>query len=352
MPFFSIIIPVFNAEAFIAHTVANILRQQFNDYELLLIDDGSTDGTGEICDDLASTNSNVIVFHTFNEGISNARNRGLHAATGKYVVFMDHDDEVNDNLLQIVYNKLSEKDVDILKFGYKEILSENGNIISERSLNITGDLKVGPSDISKYFLKIFDDKLLINVWDGVFSRSFLIRHQILFNTRFIYGGEDIDFNLQCIGHKPVIYFISDVLYYHYIRIKTSTSTKFNISRLTNLQDWSIRFNDILKKLGVVINRNTSILYTDIILKEQIGPVVDILTSKECNYSESEKIRIIKKIVCPLYVDSNFFRINPFRLLKKDLKYGILYVLIKLRWYSMCIKLYNMRVKLQQFKTGK
>ena len=88
----SIIVPVYNCEKFLNQCVESILSQQFEDYELLLIDDGSTDSSGQMCDKWAANDEKISVFHIANAGVSNARNIGLSSADGKYITFIDSDD--------------------------------------------------------------------------------------------------------------------------------------------------------------------------------------------------------------------------------------------------------------------
>ena len=97
---FSIIVPVYNSESFIKVCLDSILEQTYPDFELLLIDDGSTDRSGEICDKYAGKDSRIRVFHEKNEGVSASRNKGLEMASGRYVNFVDSDDWVSPDYLQ------------------------------------------------------------------------------------------------------------------------------------------------------------------------------------------------------------------------------------------------------------
>lgn len=132
MPVISIIIPVYNTKPYLSRCIESVLNQNYADYELLLIDDGSSDGSKEICDTYAETDSRIRVFHKENGGVSSARNMGLNHAKGEWVYFVDSDDEVLPGGLQTLVNCISDE-VDIVMGGYVEV-DERGisSVIDER----------------------------------------------------------------------------------------------------------------------------------------------------------------------------------------------------------------------------
>ena len=103
---FSIIIPVYNVEKYLKKCLTSIVQQNFNDYELILVDDGSTDMSGKICDEFEEKYNNIIVMHISNSGVSNARNKGLEIARGEYIWFVDSDDYVEPEALKILSEQL------------------------------------------------------------------------------------------------------------------------------------------------------------------------------------------------------------------------------------------------------
>lgn len=109
----SCIVPVYNSCKYLRRMLDSILGQSFNDFELILIDDGSTDSSGEICDEYASKDSKICVYHKENGGVSSARNLGLSKAEGKYIIFMDSDDLIAPNMLQALVTDLESNDADI-----------------------------------------------------------------------------------------------------------------------------------------------------------------------------------------------------------------------------------------------
>lgn len=113
-PLISIIVPVYNVENYIDKCLQSILNQSYENLEVLLIDDGSVDHSGEICDDYARIDKRIRVFHQINKGVSSARNKGLELSAGKYIVFIDADDYVKPDYLEILYGDMEEYQVDIV----------------------------------------------------------------------------------------------------------------------------------------------------------------------------------------------------------------------------------------------
>ena len=118
MPTISVIVPVYNVEKYLCCCVDSILAQTFTDIEVLLVDDGSTDGSGAICDEYAQKDSRVRVFHKANGGVSSARNLGLDEATGKFFLLCDSDDVIHPQLLSMAVSEIDQNELDCLIYGY------------------------------------------------------------------------------------------------------------------------------------------------------------------------------------------------------------------------------------------
>ena len=118
MPTISVIVPVYNVEKYLRCCVDSILAQTFTDIEVLLVDDGSTDGSGAICDEYAQKDSRVRVFHKANGGVSSARNLGLDEAAGKYFLLCDSDDVIHPQLLSMAVSEIEQNELDCLIYGY------------------------------------------------------------------------------------------------------------------------------------------------------------------------------------------------------------------------------------------
>ena len=119
----SIIVPVYNVETFLNKCVNSLLNQDLpkEDYEIILVDDGSTDGSGNLCDSLAEEHGNIRVIHQQNRGLSGARNAGIPVASGDYVLFVDSDDYLCPNVLGTLVGRMEDQDLDILRFNYQNV---------------------------------------------------------------------------------------------------------------------------------------------------------------------------------------------------------------------------------------
>ena len=123
-PAISIIVPVYNAEKYLERCVRSILLQDFTDFELLLVDDGSNSVCSQLCDALAARDPRIRVFHTPNGGTSTARNYGLSQAAGHYIAFADSDDYVLENWLSSMYDTAIQENADIVKIGFYEVAND------------------------------------------------------------------------------------------------------------------------------------------------------------------------------------------------------------------------------------
>lgn len=120
-PWFSVIVPVYNVEKYLDRCVQSLLTQSCQNMEIILVDDGSTDSSGRICSEYAEKYEHIAVIHKPNGGLASARNSGMEAASGKYLVFVDSDDWIDSETLEILYDHSKKTDADILNYGYKKI---------------------------------------------------------------------------------------------------------------------------------------------------------------------------------------------------------------------------------------
>lgn len=140
MPYFSITIPVYNVEKYINQCLDSVLEQSFKDFEVIILDDGSTDKSGSICDEYCRKDKRFRVIHDKNMGLLMARRRALSYVMGKYVLFLDSDDFWEKNLLESIYNVTSEHEVDMVFFRYRAINDENAEVYQQKKLLMNKEL--------------------------------------------------------------------------------------------------------------------------------------------------------------------------------------------------------------------
>ena len=123
----SVIVPIYNTEKYLVECVESIRKQTYSNIEIILVDDGSTDASIEICDEFAEKDSRVIVFHKENEGVAVARNFGIQQSNGQYVVIVDSDDVAVDKMIEVLYTQIKENDADIAVGNYYIYDESDGN---------------------------------------------------------------------------------------------------------------------------------------------------------------------------------------------------------------------------------
>ncbi len=203
MSLISIIVPVYNSGLCLCRCVDSILAQSYGKFELLLIDDGSKDNSGEICDNYAIQDKRVRVFHKRNQGVSSARNLGIEKAEGEFLVFVDSDDWVDADYLMTLYPKNGE---DLMSCSF---VVEGDCDMNDRLLDVTYDVVEIIKGISN------TDSLSV-VWCKCFKRSILIDNNIRFKEN-IHKSEDKIFILDYLCTKINLASSVPIRQYHYVR---------------------------------------------------------------------------------------------------------------------------------------
>ncbi len=205
MPFFSIIIPVYNVKRYLEKCLESVLSQSFEDFECILIDDGSKDGSAQICDALAAQDKRIRVVHKENEGVAIARNTGIHIATGAFLMFLDSDDTISEGLLEACFNKIESTNSDILVFGYQRITENNDVFLSSIPRNNLTKQEMFNEAYDFSFLlvvKIYKKKLFSGInfekLSGItFSEDSILTLELMSKTEKICFLPIIGYNYLC-----------------------------------------------------------------------------------------------------------------------------------------------------------
>lgn len=238
----SLIIPVYNAERYLKQCLDSIVNQTMTDFECILIDDGSTDFSGEICDQYASLSSAPFfrVIHQRNAGVSAARNKGIELATGEYITFVDADDWLAPDYIQAMQTLV--KKADFIAVGMYDWMSERECV---KVQNATADL-YNLNDDSQ-FLTLIKCKRLTGPWCKLYDASIIQKHNLQFNTEISFG-EDKEFVANYISHCNSAYISDYCGYYYRVDVAGSLSRKVHKERyLTEYRIWEIWYASILKR---------------------------------------------------------------------------------------------------------
>lgn len=227
-PILSVITPVYNAEKYVENCVRSILAQEFADFELLLVNDGSTDASGNICERLAGEDSRIRVFHQKNMGPAAARNLALEQVKGQFVGFCDSDDMLNPHYYSVLMDNIRKHDADIVGVSFKSV-DEQGIVTHNTHTN-----KVYVWNNEEAYREFLTRRCMdIHIWTKVYRRDFLDRNKI----RFVYIKghkleEDFMFNLQVFrSARLVVYEDRDL--YTYLKKDSSLSRDFLRNNLHN-----------------------------------------------------------------------------------------------------------------------
>ena len=216
-PILSIILPVYNGEAFVERAIRSVLDQELADWELIVVNDGSTDRSEEIIQKFCALDVRIAGISQENKGLSAARNAGYCKAAGKYIVFLDVDDYVEPNYYSGLVASTEKSGADFVVSGYTRDFVHSGGTtqlhpvrFEDQLLSCSHDkVQLQKSCTQTYFYNVY-----IHVWNKIYRRDFLQKHGIMFDESIRYA-EDVPYNIECLIHAKSIQFLS-LTGYHYV----------------------------------------------------------------------------------------------------------------------------------------
>lgn len=245
---FSIIIPAFNCEETIERTVDSIAVSGIKDYEILIIDDGSTDKTGSICDSLAQKMPTVRCIHQANEGVSAARNCGIKNSLGDYLIFFDADDYVESNSFCNAVKIIEAEHPDILLFGMFFEYYSRGKVYRRDSYIPSCSGMLSLEQIKQYFSSLYLCNALTPVWNKIFSKELIIDTDTHFNTDMIVL-EDFLFTLVALSKCDKVYCLQEAIY-HYRQPEYEKHAYNRLCHINDLPEYLAPFSRQIELLGV------------------------------------------------------------------------------------------------------
>ena len=289
----TLIMPVYNAERFLKNTLNYVTNQTLKEIEILIINDGSTDKSGLICDEYALRDQRVTVIHQKNKGMCASRNLGIDMAQGEYIAFADNDDEFDENMLKDNYEMAITHHADMIKFGRKCIwTNSDGEVLGTETRKFPERIMNREEIIGEYFLLQQKD-VLTAAWDGMYKTTMLKENKVKFYEHFRYGMEDTIFSREAIQYANTLILNSECYYTHIIRGTYSISTKFNRQALDKFKEACLLEQQVWKNLGID-NREDGEKEQSI-AKDYLIPVLYVLGSENCNWSLSQKIEYLKEL---------------------------------------------------------
>lgn len=307
----TIIVPIYNGEQNIDRCINSIIKQTYKNIEIILINDGSTDQTGNICDKYATEDSRIKVIHKRNNGVSSARNDAIKLANGKYIGFVDVDDYVDNKYIEILYTNAIKNNVPIsmcnyyIKKGNKIIKKYTGNEISGFLNN---------KEFYKYIIGNYYKGVL---WNKLFKRDIFIKDDgINFNLldSNIHICEDLLFLIQnCQNIEKFYYDNNSFLYYHCLSDNSAYSSEYNEKKITEIYAYD-------KIIPIIEQKYEELLlnYKEIYVNTAISLRAKYLDSE--NKSKNELIKM-EEFVTKYY---NEIERSPYIGMKRKMYYKIYY----------------------------
>ena len=249
-PTISVIVPVYNAEKYLRRCIDSVLAQTYTDFELLLIDDGSKDKSGEICDEYAIKDNRIRVVHKDNTGVSDTRNRGMDMAQGDYLMFLDADDFwVQSSFISLFIGKAREFDLDIVRGEYSA-MNEDGTFAWSREI---------PEKRGEYAGKVLKsvDFLEYGICSEYFLWLSMFKRSSIGNIRFEVGRiflEDMLFYSTFLLQDLKCMYVPDIRFYAYRKNKDSASNSVNVKKLADSFSMCYYFHELSYQTPVPVLR--------------------------------------------------------------------------------------------------
>ena len=216
-PIISVIVPIYNVEKYLPKCIESITNQTYTSLQIILVNDGSTDSCGEICDEYALKDDRIIVIHNENSGVASARNSGLEIASGEFLMFVDSDDYISSDAIQVLYDRIIKDNTDMAIAKHIDVFSDGNS--NDRFCSWIKDSVITNGDV---FSKMADDEFFAvsvcvkmfkkSVFDGIFFPPLLC-------------GEDLCVCLQVVNRCEKISIVNKTIYYYFQRSNSAVHKK-------------------------------------------------------------------------------------------------------------------------------
>lgn len=255
-PLVSTIIPVYNAESFLDQTISSILGQTYKNIELILVDDGSTDQSGRICDYYASKNMRIKSHHIANHGVSYARNYGIEVSHGDYVHFVDADDKIPADFIELMLNSISSKNSDVALCGIARIFEYFEDVHR---------LDNGIYSVEEFFCKLYKNDRFgtTSACIGLYKMELIREHHIRFPEK-LRCGEDTMFVIEYMKYTKKISTVKDTAYC-YMYFNENSATRNLYYDYYQQEQW--RYDEVCGIIGnIKLQNEISYYYIDLIIR--------------------------------------------------------------------------------------
>ena len=294
----SVLMPVYNSEKFLEETVQAVINQSYTNWELILVDDGSTDNSKKLCDELRKKENRIKFIDKKNTGVSDTRNVALKNAKGQYVVFVDSDDLIHKDYLKLLVNSMNKYNTDLSVCNFIERKISSTGKVDDINREFCPKEVMEMSEMKDYIMDFGNSGLLNPLWNKIYKREIIENNNITFDEK-VETGEDFIFNLQYFRKTKKISFIKEMLYYYIRRNNNSITYKY----IENMYEkgWEIHWllESFLKDMGFYNEENAYVLYGNHLTG--VFSAFLNLYHDNCKLTSKEKKTYIKNIISKPYV---------------------------------------------------
>lgn len=328
MDLISIVVPIFNVEQYLSKCIESILRQTYQNIEIILIDDGSTDECGKICDEYKTKDTRIIVVHKKNGGLSDARNAGIVCAKGKYITFIDSDDYVSNDYIDDLYNTLINTGADISIVDMLSVYDGEEERITKNHLN---------NNIFEYsseeaILNTLDVRLRQSAWGKLYPKCFF--ESIKFPVGSIY--EDIAVVFYLLMKAKKVSFLGKKDYFYLVRNNSIMTSSFTINQFYSLRN-------IEEELDCVLSQYPN--YSDKIYARKCYDELFVYYRLRKSKKHKEYIDEYKALV--KRIASNINKIKNFKNIKKSIRIRMLAFKTGWLFFKIVMAAYEAGIKKKQ-----
>lgn len=287
----SIIMPVYNVEEYVGRAIESIQAQTFRDYEFLIVDDGTPDRSGVICDEYAAKDDRIRVIHKENGGAPSARNMAMDIARGKYTYFLDSDDWAEPTMLEDMVALAEKNDAQLVVTGFYIDTYYSDTAFVTTVCSQPSQAFKSQREFRENAYRLFDCNLLYTPWNKLYRTDYLRENDLKFPKTF---WDDFPFNLSVLRDVERVV-VSAKAYYHFIRARAeSETTKYRANMYDKREEEHGWMLDLYDHWGVMDERADEMLQRRYI--ERLLGCIENLTNKSCTLSPAEKRAEIKRMI--------------------------------------------------------
>lgn len=336
----SVVIPIYNMEQYIKLGVEKILTQNLTDIEIILVNDGSTDKSKEICDECSVLNSKIKVIHKENGGAGSARNKGIEVAQGQYIMFLDIDDIIEDGIFEIMLNAIEENKVDLVICNHNSI---KNNYIISNAKKITENYTIFGKDRCKdTFIELLQRTLIQTPWDKIYKLDIIRKNNIYFSD--LRRCQDAVFNCKYFSHICSYHVISECLYNYRENDLINQWTKFPLNYFDICLELDYVYRSMLKQSTIDKDSNATYLATYFL--DEVIQCIKYSFSPRWNFSLNERKKYVSAIIENSRVQEALSLYQPNSLFKK-----VILIFMKLKSVQMIILFTGLNVYMKlKFKS--